>query len=126
MSRCLTQIKPHISLDYEDMTYYPIVWFNEFWLLRDKLLPLNESVTEVPLQLSVHPLAMWKFTIYLQMEQSFSMQARTLLSRLIARRSLVTAQCNNAGPFQPESWLAWRITSASIWCLCACSANNCP
>ena len=78
LKHCLAQIKPHISQDHEDMTYYPIVWFNEFWLLRDKLLPLNETVTEVPLQLSVHSLAMWKFTIYLQMEQSFSMQARTL------------------------------------------------
>ena len=68
------------------MTYYPIVWFNEFWLLRDKLLPLNETVTEVPLQLSVHPLAMWKFTIYLQMEQSFSMQARQLQQRACCLR----------------------------------------
>ncbi len=58
------------------MTYYPTVWFNEFWLLRDKMVPLNGSVAEVPLQLSVYPLSLWKFTIYLQMDQSFSMQAR--------------------------------------------------
>ncbi|KAK9822470.1 hypothetical protein WJX81_006087 [Elliptochloris bilobata] len=67
-------VKPYLDVDTEDMTYWPTVWFNEFWLLRDKLVPLNGSVAEVPLQLSVYPLALWKFTIYLQMEQSFSMQ----------------------------------------------------
>jgi hypothetical protein len=70
------QVKPHLDVDYGDMTYRPVVWFNEFWLLRDKLVPLNGSVAAVPLQLSVYPLALWKFTIYQQMEQSFNMQAR--------------------------------------------------
>ena len=71
-----SQVKPHLHVDYDDMTYFPTVWFNEFWLLRDKMVPLNGSVAEVPLQLSVYPLSLWKFTIYLQMDQSFSMQAR--------------------------------------------------
>jgi len=75
------QVKPHLDVDYGDMTYRPVVWFNEFWLLRDKLVPLNGSVAEVPLQLSVYPLALWKFTIYQQMEQSFNMQARPSLAR---------------------------------------------
>jgi len=75
------QVKPHLDVDYGDMTYRPVVWFNEFWLLRDKLVPLNGSVAEVPLQLSVYPLALWKFTIYQQMEQSFNMQARPSFAR---------------------------------------------
>ena len=24
--------------------YYPTVWMNEFWLLRDHLVPVNESL----------------------------------------------------------------------------------
>ncbi len=31
--------------------YFPIIFFNEFWLLRDYLVPLNETVTNVTLSL---------------------------------------------------------------------------
>ena len=37
---------------------------------------MNETVTQVELQLSLNAIKNWKFLIYLQMEQSFSMQAR--------------------------------------------------
>ena len=56
------------------MNYYPLVYFNEFWLLREYLVPLNETVSEVTLRLDLYRLAMWKFTLYNQMEESFSMQ----------------------------------------------------
>lgn len=56
------------------MNYFPIVYFNDFWLLRDKLVPLNETVKNVTLTLDVYRLATWKFTLYNQMEESFSMQ----------------------------------------------------
>ncbi len=36
-------------------SYYPIVWMDEFWLLRDKLMPLNDTIEELPLQLSIQP-----------------------------------------------------------------------
>jgi len=31
------------------INYYPTVFFNEFWLLRDKLILINETVSELPL-----------------------------------------------------------------------------
>ena len=74
------QVSPHLEIDQAAMNYFPIVFFNEFWLLRDKLIPLNETVEEVTLHLDVYRLAMWKFTLYNQMEESFSMQVCNSLS----------------------------------------------
>lgn len=65
----------HVLLDVhiESTTgnYYPTVFFNEFWLLRDKLIPMNDTVTEVPLHLEVSPISMTKWQLFLQMDQSF-------------------------------------------------------
>lgn len=35
----------------EEGNYYPLVYFNVFWLLHDKLVPMNESVSNVTLHL---------------------------------------------------------------------------
>ncbi|KAK9791843.1 hypothetical protein WJX73_009711 [Symbiochloris irregularis] len=67
-------ISPYLEVDEASLNYFPVVYFNEFWLLRDKLVALNETVEEIELHLDVYRLAMWKFTLYNQMEESFSMQ----------------------------------------------------
>lgn len=36
-----------------DGHYYPIIFMNEFWLLRDKNVAMNDTVTEVELHLEV-------------------------------------------------------------------------
>lgn len=51
--------------------YYPTIFFNEFWLLREKLIPINETVTELPLNLEVGPISMTKWQLFLQIDQSF-------------------------------------------------------
>lgn len=51
--------------------YYPTIFFNEFWLLRDKLIPINETVTELPFHLEVGPISMTKWQLFLQIDQSF-------------------------------------------------------
>lgn len=56
------------------MTYTPPIFFNEFWMLRDTLIPVNETLSEVQIALDLHQMALWKFTIYSQMEKSFQMQ----------------------------------------------------
>ena len=70
----LLQIAPHMSLDPVRMEYAPTLFFNEFWLRRDHLIPLNETVDEVTLHFSLSGMSMWKWTIFTQMEQSFNMQ----------------------------------------------------
>ncbi|XP_028770920.1 cleft lip and palate transmembrane protein 1 homolog [Neltuma alba] len=64
-------IAPYLNIDPISEDYYPIVFFNEFWLLRDKLMPVNETVTELPLHLEVGPISMTKWQLFLQVDQSF-------------------------------------------------------
>jgi len=64
-------ISGQLKVDYESGTYYPIIYFNDFWLLRDKLIAVNETVDELPLNLEVGPISQTKWQWYLQIEQSF-------------------------------------------------------
>ncbi|CAI9777529.1 unnamed protein product [Fraxinus pennsylvanica] len=64
-------IAPFLNIEPGTGNYYPTVFFNEFWLLRDKLIPLNETVNELPLHLEVGPMSMTKWQLFLQIDQSF-------------------------------------------------------
>ncbi|XP_074575026.1 uncharacterized protein LOC141831544 [Curcuma longa] len=72
------QIPPHIAgyINVEPTTgnYYPTIFFNEFWLLRDKLIPLNDTVIEVPLNLELAVISLTKWQFFLQIEQAFQVQ----------------------------------------------------
>ncbi len=70
------QIKAHLDPNFDSMTYYPTIYFNEFWILRENLVPLNETVKEVNVELDLTQMPMWKFTIFSQVEKSFEMQVR--------------------------------------------------
>ena len=63
-----------MSFDVTNMEYYPTIFFNEFWLLRDYLIPVNETVTEIPLHFTLSSMTLWKFTLFSQMDQAFSQQ----------------------------------------------------
>ncbi|PPD87154.1 hypothetical protein GOBAR_DD15908 [Gossypium barbadense] len=60
-----------LNIEPSTGNYYPTIFFNEFWLLRDKLIAINESVTELPLNLEVGPISMMKWQLFLQIDQSF-------------------------------------------------------
>ncbi|CAA2979550.1 cleft lip and palate transmembrane 1 homolog [Olea europaea subsp. europaea] len=64
-------IVPFLNIEPTTGNYYPTVFFNEFWLLRDKLIPLNETVNELQLHLEVSPISMTKWQLFLQIDQSF-------------------------------------------------------
>lgn len=64
-------IAPYLNVEPEAGNYYPTIFFNEFWLLRDKLIPLNETVKELTLNLEVGPISMTKWQLFLQIDQSF-------------------------------------------------------
>eukprot|EP00850_Spirogloea_muscicola_P017577 SM000152S01565 [mRNA] locus=s152:275605:280036:- [translate_table: standard] len=55
--------------------YYPTVFVSDFWLLRDKWIPVNETVDQLPLTMWLGSMGLWKWQIYVQMEQSFKIQA---------------------------------------------------
>ncbi|XP_050369046.1 uncharacterized protein LOC126787164 [Argentina anserina] len=64
-------IAPYLNVEPNSGNYFPTVYFNEFWLLRDKLIPINETVKELPLNLEVGPISMTKWQLFLQIDQSF-------------------------------------------------------
>lgn len=60
-----------LQVDQKTGNYFPIVSFNEFWLLRDKFIPINETVEELPLNLELGPISLMKWQLFLQIDQSF-------------------------------------------------------
>jgi len=55
--------------------YYPIVYPNEFWLLRDHMVELNSTVRSLPLYIDLTPISFWKFQIISSMDFSFKQSA---------------------------------------------------
>ncbi|KAL9022375.1 MAG: hypothetical protein Q9185_000491 [Variospora sp. 1 TL-2023] len=44
--------------------YYPVLFVNTFWQLRDHMTELNSTVKELPLHIDLNNLAYWKFSLY--------------------------------------------------------------
>uniref|UniRef100_K3X6Q4 Cleft lip and palate transmembrane protein 1 n=1 Tax=Globisporangium ultimum (strain ATCC 200006 / CBS 805.95 / DAOM BR144) TaxID=431595 RepID=K3X6Q4_GLOUD len=63
-----------MHVDHDAQLYLPVLYMNEFWILEEHLLPVNNSVTALPLELSFYPLHLYKFALYTQMEQNFKNQ----------------------------------------------------
>jgi hypothetical protein len=63
-------------MQFDSLTggYYPVLFFNEFWLLREHLIAINDTVKSLPLSVSYSPYSLMKWQMMLQMEQSFAMQ----------------------------------------------------
>ncbi|KAF8534186.1 cleft lip and palate transmembrane protein 1-domain-containing protein [Trichophaea hybrida] len=55
--------------------YYPIVYPNEFWLLRDHMVEINSTVKSLPLYIDVTPISFFKFQITSSMDFSFKQSA---------------------------------------------------
>lgn len=47
---------------------------NEFWLMREHLSLINDTVKSLPLDMTFEPISLMKFSFYVQMEESFNMQ----------------------------------------------------
>ncbi|XP_022925289.1 cleft lip and palate transmembrane protein 1 homolog isoform X2 [Cucurbita moschata] len=64
-------IAPYLNVEPSTGNYYPTIFFNDFWLLRDKLVQINGTVDELVLNLEVAPISMTKWQLFLQIDQSF-------------------------------------------------------
>lgn len=64
---CL-QINQHLVLN-ADGQQFPLVSFEEFWLLRDKLVAMNNTVDNVKLHLTVKPQKLWWWQIQQQVRR---------------------------------------------------------
>jgi len=71
----LLQIQPSLLLN-GDSQQFPLIYFEEFWMLRDKLISMNSTVEEVPLQLSVKPMKLWWMQIQQQVRPIRALYSR--------------------------------------------------
>ena len=50
--------------------YYPILYVNTFWQLKDHMTELNSTVGRLPLHVNLNNLANWKFSLYASIDDS--------------------------------------------------------
>jgi len=55
--------------------YYPIVYPNDFWLLRDQMTEMNTTTPELPLKVKMNPMSWMRFQIYASVGYGFEQQA---------------------------------------------------
>ncbi|KAF3132399.1 hypothetical protein TWF594_009528 [Orbilia oligospora] len=56
--------------------FYPVVFVNDFWLLKEHMMPINETVKTQDLHINVYNIPNWKYNIYASMDQAFKIQAQ--------------------------------------------------
>ena len=59
-----------MQVDRDALQYYPSIFFNDFWILHDDLIPLDETVTEIPMHISLGTISEWKCDLLLHMENT--------------------------------------------------------
>ena len=66
-----------VFADGDSERYLPMITFDEFWLLRDKLVPMNETVDEVPLHLLIKTGSIW----WMQLQQQARSRPRLCMCK---------------------------------------------
>jgi len=70
-------LKKYVILD-KDGNYNPIVYGNDFWLLDEELIEINDTLKELNLFILIEPISLLKFTMFVQMEAQFEYQRSML------------------------------------------------
>jgi hypothetical protein len=60
----------------EHSFYYPVLYVDEFWVLREHLIEINDTVHTLPLTLSYNPISLNKWQWHVQTAHSFNLQAQ--------------------------------------------------
>ncbi|MCJ1401391.1 hypothetical protein MMC11_004604 [Xylographa trunciseda] len=50
--------------------YYPILYVNTFWQLKDHMVELNDTVKTLPIHITLNNLNNWKFSLYASIDDS--------------------------------------------------------
>ena len=58
--------------------YYPIMFVNTFWQLRDHMTELNATVRTLPLHIDLNNLNNWKFGIYASLDESIKQNQKNI------------------------------------------------
>ncbi|EJT97514.1 cleft lip and palate transmembrane 1 [Dacryopinax primogenitus] len=57
--------------------FYPIVYPNDFWLLKEHMTEVNSTTPELPLKITLNPMGWMKFQIYASVGFGFDQQSKT-------------------------------------------------
>ncbi|TPX32479.1 hypothetical protein SeMB42_g07611 [Synchytrium endobioticum] len=68
----------NVKLTPDRQKYYPIFYMNEFWMLSDKLQPVNSSVETLDVALQFYHLPTFYYQMYMQFDESFKQQSQML------------------------------------------------
>lgn len=72
------QLEQFTPVDESTLQYGPLVYINDFWVIRDRLRELNATTAAVQpylLDVTILPLPMWKLAMYKQFEASMKAQS---------------------------------------------------
>lgn len=58
--------------------YYPILFVNTFWQLKDHMIELNSTVTSLPLHITLNNLNNWKFSLYASIDDGLKQNQKKL------------------------------------------------
>jgi hypothetical protein len=61
----------------EDNRYYPIIYPNDFWLLKESQFPINSTTPQVPLRVTYDPIGFMKFNIYASMTHGWEQEKKS-------------------------------------------------
>ncbi|KAI0988917.1 hypothetical protein GJ496_000689 [Pomphorhynchus laevis] len=68
----------YIIFDYSSQSYFPILYLNNYWNLNSDYFPINDTLSNLELNLVFTPLKFWKWQIYLSQEMQKSWYSNIL------------------------------------------------
>jgi hypothetical protein len=70
----LPDIAAQYRVDAETGRYFPVIYMEYFWMLQNRMTPLNDTVDDLNLEISYYPVSMIRWTLQSQMEASWKQQ----------------------------------------------------
>ncbi|KAJ3147446.1 hypothetical protein HDU86_007996 [Geranomyces michiganensis] len=58
----------------DGMHYFPVFLVNDFWMLQENLMPINDTVKKLNVSLAYSPIPRWKYQMYQTFEENFRVQ----------------------------------------------------
>ncbi|TPX34032.1 hypothetical protein SmJEL517_g03174 [Synchytrium microbalum] len=71
-------IMKNVKLTPDGFSYYPIFYMNEFWLLHEKLYPINSTTSTLDVALQFYSLSSFYHQMYMQLDDSFKQQSQMM------------------------------------------------
>ena len=66
----MMQVEAKMQVDRRMLEYYPTICFNDFLVLHDDLIPLDETVTEIPMHIRLSSISERQCNLLLHFEKS--------------------------------------------------------